>query len=114
MRVCYYFPKLMNVLLDDETPASVKEEIIEKDFGIPMTEEVKAEVINMCNMSDGIYEKGIERGIRTGRDSRTCEIIDRMINRNASDEYIMDVTGESREFIAQRRKILEESKLTTA
>ena len=56
----------MNVLLDSETPVDVKEEIIEKDFGIPMTEKVKMEVNNMCNMSDGIYEKGMKRGIQEG------------------------------------------------
>lgn len=103
--------KLMNVLLDSETPVDVKEESIEKDFGIPMTEKVKTEVNNMCNLSDGIYEKGIEKGIQKGIDEKKNEIIDRMISRNLPDELIIDTTGETRDYIEQRRRILKEDSL---
>ena len=111
--------KLMNVLLDSETPVGVKEEIIEKDIGIPMTEKVKTEVNNMCNLSDGIYEKGIKKGIQEGirtgiqkgNDAAKNEIIDNMIEENYSDEQIMTISKKTREYIESRRKMLKESKL---
>lgn len=74
----------------------------------------------MNNMSDGIFEKGYERGyeigyergIKLGCAERKREIIDRMINTNATDEFIMDITEESKEYIEERRKILKESNLS--
>ena len=39
---------------------------MENEYDIPMTEEMEGEVENMCNLSDGVERKGIEKGIAIG------------------------------------------------
>lgn len=39
---------------------------LEKEYGIATTREMKEGVGRMCNLSDGIYERGIERGMERG------------------------------------------------
>ncbi len=37
-------------------------EILENEFQIPMTEKMETKVEYMCNLSDGVEQKGIEKG----------------------------------------------------
>ncbi|MCI8992398.1 MAG: hypothetical protein HFG80_06700 [Eubacterium sp.] len=57
--------KLLDVLLTSEKEPEEKKKILQEDFGIPMTKTLESEVQNMCNLSKGIEEKGIEKGIET-------------------------------------------------
>lgn len=41
--------------------------ILEKEFDIPMTEKMETEVEHMCNLSDGVEQRGIEKGIEANR-----------------------------------------------
>lgn len=50
------------MLLTTEKNAREKKEILEKDFDIPMTEKLEGEVEQMCNLSDGVEQKGIQKG----------------------------------------------------
>ena len=43
-----------------------KREQLEKQFGLPMTQELKEEVTVMCNFSDVVEQRGIEKGIERG------------------------------------------------
>ena len=45
--------------------AELDEIILENEFNIPMTETLETEVEHMCNLSDGVEQKGIEQGKRT-------------------------------------------------
>lgn len=56
--------RLLDVLLSSEKKAKEKKEILEKEFHIPMTERIEEEVEHMCNLSDGVENKGIQQGIR--------------------------------------------------
>lgn len=58
--------RLMNVLLSDNTDTNEKKLIMEKEFHIAMSKELESEVQNMCNLSEGIYEKGIKKGLNEG------------------------------------------------
>ena len=53
----------MNVLLSTETGSKDKCQILEEDFHIRMTQTLESEVSLMCNLSKGVEEKGIEKGI---------------------------------------------------
>ncbi len=55
--------KLLNVLLSTETGSEDKCRILEEDFHIKMTQELESEVSLMCNLSKGVEEKGIRKGI---------------------------------------------------
>lgn len=54
--------KLLDVLLSSETEIAEKRQVLQDDFGIPMTETLEAEVQAMCNLSQGVEEKGRIRG----------------------------------------------------
>ena len=50
--------KMLSVLLSRNLDAQERMNILEDSFGIAMTEEVKQEVDEMCNLSKGIREEG--------------------------------------------------------
>ena len=50
--------KMLSVLLSRNLDAQGRMNILEDSFGIAMTEEVKQEVDEMCNLSKGIREEG--------------------------------------------------------
>ena len=54
--------KLLDVLLSAETSAEEKQRILQDDFDIPMTQSLGRTVDVMCNLSKGVWEKGMEAG----------------------------------------------------
>ena len=54
--------RLLDVLFFGKMNVKEKQKILEQEYGIPMTEELKEEVMDMCNFSDGIEERGLKRG----------------------------------------------------
>ena len=53
---------MLSVLLSDSIEPEIKKATLEKEFGIPMTEELEREVDRMCNLSQGVYDKGYDKG----------------------------------------------------
>ena len=78
--------RLLDVLLSSDKNAIEKKEILENDFDIPMTEKMEEEVKYMCNLSDGVEQKGIEQGIEEER-IRAIQI---KLKKNKSKELIAD------------------------
>jgi len=58
--------KLLDILLSDKIKADKKKEILENEYNIKMTKSIERKVLGMCNISDGVYERGIERGMIVG------------------------------------------------
>lgn len=86
--------KLLNVLLSPTAGEAKKREILENDFGIPMTETLEAEVRQMCNLSQNVMEIGIERGIERGKvEGLLASIRSLMANTGWSLEKAMEVLG---------------------
>ena len=54
--------KLLEVLLSSERGTKEKKKILQEEFGIRMTQELEREVSEMCNLSDGVEQKGIAKG----------------------------------------------------
>ena len=55
--------KLLHMLLSNETSEKEKQEVLENEFDISMTHELESEVSTMCNLSQSVEQKGIEKGI---------------------------------------------------
>ena len=55
--------RMLDVLLTSSKTVGEKREILKSDFDIEMTDEMNEEVSIMCNLSQGIFEKGREEGI---------------------------------------------------
>ncbi len=60
--------ELLTILFSDEINLSSKEreEKLSKDFGIDVNGELKKELDEMCNLSQAVEERGIEKGILIG------------------------------------------------
>lgn len=56
----------LNVLLSEKFSIIEKKEKLEKNFGMQMQKEMEAD--EMCNLSEGIWERGISNGITQGQD----------------------------------------------
>lgn len=60
--------RLMNVLLAAETGAEEKKQVLQEEFHIAMTAELESEVLELCNLSQGVYNKGMKAGFERGID----------------------------------------------
>ncbi len=58
--------KLLDVLLSSEKEAEEKKKILQEEFQIRMTKTLEKEVSLMCNLSKGVEENGIQKGIKEG------------------------------------------------
>ena len=58
--------RLMNVLLSAQMSAQEKKEIMQEEFHIAMTAKLEREVSEMCNLSVGVYNEGLEEGRKEG------------------------------------------------
>ena len=58
--------RMLDVLLSSECRAEEKKQILEEEFAIQMSERVEEEVAQMCNLSQGIVERGIAQGMERG------------------------------------------------
>ena len=52
---------MLSTLLSDKIKADEKKQKLEKEYGIKMSKELESEVSSMCNLSEAIEERGIER-----------------------------------------------------
>ena len=54
--------RLLNTLLSFSLTPEEKEHILEKEYGISMEMKIRKELEAMCNLSEAIEERGVERG----------------------------------------------------
>ena len=88
--------RMLDVLLSSECKAEEKKQILEEEFAIQMSERVEEEVAQMCNLSQGIVERGIAQGMAQGVEkgafSATLDSLRRLIaNAGMSAEQAMNV-----------------------
>ena len=57
---------MLSTLLSTDIRPDEKKQVLEKDYGSPMSIELEKEVNSMCNLSEAIEEQGIEKGIEKG------------------------------------------------
>lgn len=75
--------KMLSVLLSDNMEPKDKKETLKTEFGIPMTRELESEVEKLCNLSQGVYDRGYDKA--------TVEHIKNMMRKKGWDiEECMD------------------------
>lgn len=88
--------QMLDVLFSQERQER-KRERLETEFGLPMTQELEKEVSQMCNFSDVVeqrgIEKGLERGLEQGRREAEQEMARRMAENGLSVEMICRCTS---------------------
>lgn len=66
---------MLSVLLSQKMKSEEKEEILNKQFGIKATSEMKERLNSMCNLSDLVEEEAWQRGLENGMRKGICESI---------------------------------------
>ena len=80
-------------------------EILENEFQIPMTETMETEVEYMCNLSDGVEQKGIEKGI----EKEQLRLIQKKLEKNKSIEQIAEEVELDVESVKHYIEVLKEN-----
>lgn len=88
--------RLLDVLLSSDTTAEKKKEVLENDFGIPMTKKMESEVEYMCNLSDGVEQRGVEKGKIT--------VVRNMLKENEPIEKICRIAECDEAFVERVKK----------
>ena len=70
--------RLLDILLSSDRNINEKKQLLENDFQISMTEHLERGVSEMCNLSKGIEEKGIQKGIEQGTLSSIKNLMESM------------------------------------
>ena len=77
------------------------------EFQISVTKKISREVLNMCNLSTGVYNKGVAAGLQEGRQEGMQE--GRMEQARETAYELYDEDGFSPEKIAKRLKVSVET-----
>ena len=90
--------KFLEVLLSEEKSPETKKEILETEFEVPMTQTLEGEVRYMCNLSQGVaeraMEKGVAKGLQQGENRATLVAIQNLMkNANLTADKAMDMLG---------------------
>ena len=76
--------KMLDVLLSEETEPADKKRTLQEEFGIAMTKKLEGDVMRMCNLSKGVYERAVDKA--------TVEHLKKMMkNKGWNLEECMDV-----------------------
>ena len=63
---------------------------MEDEFHIAMSKELESEVQNMCDLSQGIYEKGVKQGIERGLNRGIIGAIEMLREDGKEDKVIIE------------------------
>lgn len=66
---------LLSVILSNQITVEEKKKRLELTYGIPMTEKLEKEMNFMCNLSDLIEERGIEKGTVNAEQSAALQML---------------------------------------
>lgn len=99
--------RLLGVLFSTGLDAKEKLEIMEKEFEIPVEDEIRRNVTNMCNLSEGIWEaallEGKEEGKKEGKAEGKAEalasVILQMKQKGLTPKEIADILDKKEEEI---------------
>lgn len=58
--------RLLDVLLSSDIAETEKRYILESNYNIPMTEAIESEMSMTCNLSEGVWERGMTEGVAKG------------------------------------------------
>ena len=97
--------KLLSVLLTTEMKPDEKKEILERDFAIPMTVEMKKEADTMCTYGQAILEEGIAIGEGRGSEKKQRQLL---LNFLSSGMSVEQVAAGSKVPVEYVRKLAEE------
>ena len=104
----YELHRLLGALLSAKLDVNTKLDIIGNEFDIPLESNIRKDVNDMCNLSQGIkeqaYVEGTENGIAIGKQEGIAETIIKMSRKGYEAEQISDILDME---VEEVRKIIE-------
>jgi len=91
----YELHRLLSAVLSMELSVDEKLGIMETEYGILLEDKIREDVVTMCNLSQGIREKGRTEGRIEGRAEGEARVIMNMYHNNFTLEQITLATGKS-------------------
>lgn len=80
---------------DDYSSGISLDEIIGNEFQIPLESDIRKDVSEMCNLSQGIedraFERGTANGISIGKKEGLAEVVLKLIKKGVSIEQVSDM-----------------------
>lgn len=89
---------LLITLLSENLTAKEKTKILNSKYGIRTTTEMKEGMRQMCNLSDRIEEKGIQRGIEEGKqqgESCFAALAEKLLKDNRTEDLLKATNDKS-------------------
>ena len=62
-----------------------------KELGVSMNHTIESEVEHMCNLSQGVYNNGLEKGLEQGKKEKIKDVVFNMLSKHLEDSLIMDI-----------------------
>lgn len=94
----YELHRLLGALLSSKLKVDEKLDIIGNEFQIPLESDIRKDVSEMCNLSQGIedraFERGTANGISIGKKEGLAEVVLKLIKKGVSIEqvsYMLDM-----------------------
>lgn len=100
--------RFVDTLFTPSIPQRVQS-VLEAEYDVPMVEDVKGGIEKMCNLSEGIFEDGVQKGRAEGLAEGKHDVIIRAIQNGFNDDQIKLLTNASDEEIREIRTQLQKS-----
>ena len=105
----YELHRLLGALLSGKLTVDEKLNIIENEYEINIENNLRRDVSDMCNLSQGLVEEGREEGIAKGRAEGIAEIIIKMYNKGFTVEEIAETIDKD---VEEVKEIIEAKTLS--
>lgn len=100
--------RLLDVLFRSDKDVEERKRILEEEFHIAMNEDMEMEVRQMCNLSKGVENRGIRKGIIQGREEEKLNSIRSLMKKlNLTLEQAMDALGVPKDEWEKYKKMLD-------
>ena len=90
--------RMLDVIFTSKKKPQERKTILEESYSIPMTQKLSKEINDMCNFSEGFYERGISQGINQGIsqgiNQEQIVTINKLLKKNYKLEQIKDIYEE--------------------
>ena len=92
------------MLFSSEIKAEEKKKVLEEEFHIQMSQAFEEEVSQMCNLSEGVEQKGIQKGMQRALTESIKNLMDTM---NMTAKEAMDALKIKEEDRSQYTELLK-------
>jgi hypothetical protein len=86
--------RLLGTVFSDKIPLDEKLKVMENEFNIPMEEELKEDLNDMCNLSQGIVERTTDKinelNERLSKDNRMDELVRSFKDKKLQDKLLVE------------------------